>query len=330
MHPKMDATPKTPPVDIYGGAPKNGCNSKTPPAVIYIATSGHGHKSHTTRMEHPAQNAGVDQVLKCAQDNLAAFKMAVDTEDVAALRSMLRKMNPQYDAACKQYGVPNALEHQTSSGFLPSFVPGFLQSAAPTTSAKSRRQDKKEKREKAAAALEAKACEVAAGMDLRVDENGQLVTTVNATKAMSDEEMQRLGLWLPPVGFDECNGDIFKIGEYHAASGFWPSANSAFEPHVKKVFGVEGAGTFSTDSYKQCKQTDMVGAADSEFSDEQYDAQYVSNIETSVVVGAALCRNPGTKALVGIVIDKKKMPFKYPASVQDGGMWMEVKRWNPV
>ena len=294
---------------------------KTPPAVIHIATSGHGHKSHTTRMEHPAQNAGVDQVLKCAQDNLAAFKMAVDTEDVAALRSMLRKMNPQYDAACKQYGVPNALEHQTSSGFLPSFVPGFLQSAALTTSAKSRRQDKKEKREKAAAALEAKACEVAAGMELRVDENGQLVTTVNATKAMSDEEMQRLGLWLPPVGFDECNGDIFKIGEYHAASRFLPSANSAFEPHVKKLFGVEGAGTFSTDNYKQCKQTDMVGAATgyaSEFSDEQYDAQYVSNIETSV------------KALVGIVLDKKKMPLKYPASVQDGGTWMEVKRWNPV
>ena len=177
MHPKMDATPKTPPVDIYGGAPKNGCNSKTPPAVIYIATSGHGHKSHTTRMEHSAQNAGVDQVLKCAQDNLAAFKMAVDTEDVAALRSMLREMNPQYNAACKQYGIPKA------------------------PSAKSRQQ-------KAAAALEAKACEVAAGMDVRVDENGQLVTTVKATKAASDEEM--LASWLPPVGFNECNGDIFK------------------------------------------------------------------------------------------------------------------------
>ena len=173
-------------------------------------------------MEHPAQNAGVDQVLKCAQDNLAAFKIAVDTDDVAALRSMLREMDPQYNAACKQYGIPKA------------------------PSAKSRQQ-------KAAAALEAKACEVAAGMDVRVDENGQLVTTVNATKAMSDEEMQRLGLWLPPVGFDECNGDIFKIGECHAASRFLPSANSAFEPHVKKLFGVEGAGTFSTDNYRKSK-----------------------------------------------------------------------------
>ena len=204
---------------------------KTPPAVIYIATSGHGHKSHTTRMEHPAQNAGVDQVLKCAQHNLTAFKMAVDTEDVAALRSMLRKMNPQYDAACKQYGIPKA------------------------PSAKSRQQ-------KAAAALEAKACEVAAGMDVRVDENGQLVTTV---KAASDEETKMFASWLPPVAFNDCNGDIFyDPGREKKVSDFFSSFSSVdkkFEPHVRELFGVKGAGTSSTDNYKQCKQTDMVGAA---------------------------------------------------------------------
>ena len=52
------------------------------------------------------------------------------------------------------------------------------------------------------------AAPIAAGMDVRVDKNGQLVTTVKATKAASDEEM--LASWLPPVGFNECNGDIFK------------------------------------------------------------------------------------------------------------------------
>jgi len=208
-------------------------------------------------MQHPAQNAGVDQVLKCAQDNLAAFKTAVENEDVATLRSMLRAKNTHYDAACKRYGVPKApkkaastatqevaaVKDQTSSGFLPSFLPGFLGSAVKTPSAKSRQQ-------KAAAALEVKAREVAAGMDVRVDKNGQLVTTIKATKAVSDEEMQRLGLWLPPVGFNECNGDIFKVGKVgRAAKGFLPAADSAFKTYVKKQLGVQGAGTFSSHAY---------------------------------------------------------------------------------
>lgn len=160
-------------------------------------------------MEHPAQHAGVDKVLQCAQNDLAAFKTAVENEDVAALRSMLRAKNTHYDAACKRYGVPNA--------------------AVQTPCKKSRQQQ-------AAAALEAKAREVAAGMDVRVDKNGQLVTTV---KAVSDEEMQSLGLWLPPVGFDECNGDIFKVGKVgRAVEGFLPAADSAFKPYVNKKLGV--------------------------------------------------------------------------------------------
>jgi len=364
MHPKMDAIPKTPPVDIYGGAPKNGCNSKTPPAVIYIATSGHGHKSHTTRMEHPAQNAGVDQVLKCAQDNMAAFKMAVDTEDVATLRSMLREMNPQYNAACKQYGIPKApsaksrqqkdaaaleakacevaagmdvdMLMRTEMGYISegeSMIMLLGRVAAEDTKKGKTdvQEEEKTRQQKAAAALEAKACEVAAGMDVRVDENGQLVTTVNATKAMSDEEMERLGLWLPPVGFDECNGDIFynKHREKDVSDYFsvFSLVDKKFEPNVKKLFGVKGAGTSSTDNYKQCKQTDMVGAATghvSEFSDKQYDEQYVSNNETSVKALVGIVHPPRTNRFV------QKMPLKYPASMQDGGMWMEVKRWNPV
>ena len=209
-------------------------------------------------MEHPAQNAGVDQVLKCAQDNLAAFKIAVDTDDVAALRSMLREMDPQYNAACKQYGIPKA------------------------PSAKSRQQ-------KAAAALEAKACEVAAGMDVRVDQNGQLVTTV---KAVSDDEIQRRGVWLPPVGMDECNGDIFEARR--AVAGFLPSAKSAFRPYVKKDLGVQGAGTFSTNGYI-----------------DPFPAVEITPEHNKMVV-------------------EIKQPRPIPASVQDGGMWMEVKRWNPV
>ena len=59
--------------------------------------------------------------------------------------------------------------------------------------------------------------------------------------------MQSLGLWLPPVGFDECNGDIFKVGKVgRAVEGFLPSADSAYESYVKKQLGVQDAGTFST------------------------------------------------------------------------------------
>jgi len=229
-------------------------------------------------------------------------------------------MNPQYDAACKQYGVPNALEHQTSSGFLPSFVPGFLQSAAPTTSAKSRRQDKKEKREKAAAALEAKAREVAAGMDVRVDKSGQLVTTV---KAASDEDLKAFALWLPPVAFKECNGDIF-YNPYRAkdakdVSDFFLSSSSVdknFELHVKKLFGVKGDGTSSTDNYKQCKQTDMVGAATGYVS-EYSDQQYVSNIETRDKALVGIVHPPRTNRFVRI-----KQPTPTLASMEEGC-------WNP-
>ena len=162
-------------------------------------------------MEHPTQHAGVDKVLQCAENDLAAFQRAVENDDVAALRSMLRAMDPHYDAACIRYVVPKK---------------GASKAA------------------QAAAALEAKAREVAAGMDLCVDKNGRLVTTV---KAVSDEEMQSLGLWLPPVGFDECNGDIFKVGKVgRAVEGFLASADSAYESYVKKQLGVQGAGTFST------------------------------------------------------------------------------------
>jgi hypothetical protein len=52
------------------------------------------NRSHATHMQHPAQNAGVDQVLKCAQDNLAAFKTAVDNEDIKTLRSILHSRAP--------------------------------------------------------------------------------------------------------------------------------------------------------------------------------------------------------------------------------------------
>ena len=156
----MDATPKTPPV------------------VIYIATSGHGHKSHTTRMEHPAQNAGVDQVLKCAQDNLAAIVLAVENDDVGKLRSLLQSTARSVDSVV--HGANTEAD----------MVMLLDQVAAEDTKKGKTEVQKEEKthRQKAAAALEAKACEVAAGMDVRVDKSGQLVTMVKATKAASDED----------------------------------------------------------------------------------------------------------------------------------------------
>ena len=112
-------------------------------------------------MEHSAQNAGVDQVLKCAQDNLAAFVLAVENDDVAALRSMLTR---------------------TEMGYVSSMSMTRLLGRVAAEDAKEGKTDvqeeEKTRQQKAAAALETKACEVAAGMDVRVDKSGQLVTTV--------------------------------------------------------------------------------------------------------------------------------------------------------
>ena len=187
-------------------------------------------------MEHPAQNAGVDHVLKCAQDNLPAFLRAAENEDVAALRSMLTR---------------------TEMGYVSNMSMTRLLGRVAAENAKEGKTDvqkeEKTRQQKAAAALEAKACEVAAGMDVRVDKCGQLVTTVKATKAASDEDLKAFASWLPPVAFNECNGDIFyDPGREKKVSDFFSSflsVDKKFEPHVRELFGVKGAGTSSTDNY---------------------------------------------------------------------------------
>ena len=74
--------------------------------------------------------------------------------------------------------------------------------------------------------LLAKAEYAASGMDVKRDEDGQLVTTQNK---LSDKELQQLGLWLPPVGFNECKGDIFRTG---------PVAKPAAKPAAKPTSGI--------------------------------------------------------------------------------------------
>ena len=210
-------------------------------------------------MAYPSKDGRVDELLDRVEADLPRFMQLVELEDVAALRSMLRDSNPHYDAACNRYGVPKGYAKEFATEFQKAMAmssPDSSDMQPPGTS-----MDELD-RPSAAERLKKKADEVAAGMDFHTDEHGKLFTTV---KMQSDFNtgFKSVGVWLPPVGFEECYGDIFHTNKRSVvdAASVFSAATSAFSVDVKKaktveeidmkeLFGVTGAGTSSTYSYK--------------------------------------------------------------------------------
>ena len=209
-------------------------------------------------MVYPSKDGRVDGLLDRVEAGLPRFMQLMELEDVAALRSMLRDSNPQYDAACDRYGVS---KHEAPT-VTPTVTPTVPAMSSPDSTNMQPAGSSVDELDRLSAAerLKKKADEVAAGMNFHMDEHGKLFTTI---KMESDATSKRVGVWLPPVGFEECHGDIFhtkKMPVADTASAF-SSATSAFTMNVKKataveeidmkeLFGVQGAGTSSTYSYK--------------------------------------------------------------------------------